>query len=72
MLALSPGGELAPFCRNRVILDGEHNGLRGDFTRSEFTGPAFDPTGRWLFANIQNPGFTLAITGPWDALASGW
>ncbi|MGW1378296.1 alkaline phosphatase PhoX [Streptomyces sp. NPDC002446] len=32
---------------------------------SEFTGPVFSPDGRTLFANIQDPGIMLAITGPW-------
>jgi hypothetical protein len=25
----------------------------------------FSPDGGWLFLNIQTPGITLAITGPW-------
>lgn len=32
---------------------------------SEFCGPAFNASGDTLFVNIQNPGYTLAITGPW-------
>ncbi|MEU6116256.1 alkaline phosphatase PhoX [Streptomyces sp. NPDC047117] len=32
---------------------------------SEFTGPVFSPDGQTLFANIQDPGIMLAITGPW-------
>ncbi|MER6731822.1 alkaline phosphatase PhoX [Streptomyces puniciscabiei] len=32
---------------------------------SEFTGVTFSPDGRTLFANIQEPGVMLAITGPW-------
>jgi secreted PhoX family phosphatase len=31
----------------------------------EFAGACFDPTGRVLFASIQTPGITYAITGPW-------
>jgi uncharacterized protein len=38
---------------------------RNEFNDSEFCGPAFSTDGKWLFANIQSPGFTLAITGPW-------
>ncbi len=34
--------------------------------RSEFAGATFSPDGRVLFVNIQGPGLTLAITGPWD------
>jgi secreted PhoX family phosphatase len=32
---------------------------------SEFTGVTFSPDGRTLYANIQEPGIMLAITGPW-------
>ncbi|SDB83321.1 hypothetical protein GA0111570_104122 [Raineyella antarctica] len=31
---------------------------------SEFCGPAFNQAGSTLFVNIQGPGYTLAITGP--------
>jgi uncharacterized protein len=37
----------------------------GDFTGSEFAGACDSPDGQWLFANIQSPGITVAITGPW-------
>ncbi len=37
-----------------------------DHRGSEFCGATFDPTGRVLFANIQTPGITVAITGPWS------
>lgn len=33
---------------------------------SELAGPCFSPSGDTLFINIQNPGMTLAITGPWE------
>ena len=33
---------------------------------TEFTGPTFSPDGRTLFVNIQQPGTTFAISGPWD------
>jgi uncharacterized protein len=38
---------------------------RNDLNDSEFAGPAFSADGRVLFANIQSPGYVLAITGPW-------
>jgi len=63
---LSPHGELERFCRNRVLLDGQVNDLRGDFTGAEFAGACFDPSGTWLFVNVQAPGITMAITGPWE------
>lgn len=37
----------------------------GNRLNSEFCGACFDPTGRILFVNIQSPGITFAITGPW-------
>jgi uncharacterized protein len=35
------------------------------YRSSEFAGPVFSPSGKTLFVNIQSPGLTLAITGPW-------
>jgi secreted PhoX family phosphatase len=37
------------------------------YRESEFAGPVFSPSGRTLFINIQSPGLTLAITGPWHS-----
>ncbi|GAA5222026.1 PhoX family phosphatase [Membranihabitans marinus] len=33
--------------------------------KSEFAGVCFSPSGDTLFVNIQSPGLTLAIQGPW-------
>lgn len=35
---------------------------------SEFAGAVFAPDGRTLFVNIQYPGLTVAITGPWSSV----
>ena len=35
-----------------------------DYSGSEWAGATF--FGRWLFVNIQTPGITFAITGPWE------
>jgi secreted PhoX family phosphatase len=64
---LTVDGELFPFALNNVKLRGERNGLTGDFTSSEWAGPCFSPDGKWLFANLLDPGITVAITGPWQA-----
>jgi hypothetical protein len=38
------------------------------WTDSEFAGACFAPDGRTLFVNLQWPGLTLAITGPFPAV----
>lgn len=63
---LTRDGRIARFARNNVVLRGERHGLRGDFRSKEFAGATFSPDGRWLFVNIQIPGITFAITGPWE------
>lgn len=66
LYGMAPGGGLFEFCRNNVVLDGTM-GFSGDFRHEEWAGACFSPDGRWLFANIYEPGFTVAITGPWRA-----
>jgi secreted PhoX family phosphatase len=63
---LTTDGRVFRFARNAVRLSGEHNGIAGDLSTSEFAGATFSPDGRWLFVNVQSPGITLAITGPWE------
>lgn len=38
--------------------------------RAELAGVCFAPDGRTMFVNIYNPGYTLAIKGPWEKLAA--
>ena len=38
------------------------------YSDSELAGITFAPDGRTLFVNIQYPGTTVAITGPWESL----
>lgn len=63
---LTTDGQLFTFAENTVVLNGERNGLIGDFRGSEWAGVCYSPDGRWLFVNVQIPGITFAITGPWD------
>jgi secreted PhoX family phosphatase len=56
---------LFPLAENNLVLRGEKNGFSGDFRKQEWCGATFTPDGRWLLANIQTPGLTVAITGPW-------
>ncbi|NCF26134.1 MAG: DUF839 domain-containing protein [Gammaproteobacteria bacterium] len=34
---------------------------------SEFAGATFSPDGSTLFVNLQNPGLTFAVKGPWES-----
>ena len=64
---LTVDGEIFQFVKNNVVLNGERNGFVGDFRGSEFAGACYSPDTKWLFVNIQSPGITFAITGPWDS-----
>lgn len=63
LVAMTESGELFTFSRNKVVLDNQVNDIKGDFRASEWCGATFH--GDWLFVNIQVPGITLAIIGPW-------
>ena len=62
---LSQDGELSPLVLNSCRLMGS-KGFFGDFRGKEWAGATFSPDGKWLFANMQTPGITFAITGPWQ------
>jgi secreted PhoX family phosphatase len=64
---LTIDGEIFPFAKNTAVLNGERNGIIGDFRGSEWAGACYSPDGKWLFANLQSPGITFAITGPWNS-----
>lgn len=66
LVVASAAGAVWPFAENAITLAGERNGLEGDYSDGAWTGIAL--AGGWLFANIEHPGLTVAITGPWDRL----
>ncbi|MDT4914598.1 MAG: uncharacterized protein QOC66_3726 [Pseudonocardiales bacterium] len=61
VLSSTPGGPTYAIARNQLNI-----GTDEAPEYSEFTGPTFTEDGRILFVNIQVPGITLAITGPWE------
>jgi uncharacterized protein len=72
LMGLSAEGDTYIFAKNNVVLSaaqlsaaGKQTSLAGSHLGNEFCGACFDPTGRYLFVNIQTPGITFAITGPW-------
>ncbi|WP_406345128.1 alkaline phosphatase PhoX [Streptomyces sp. NBC_00648] len=60
LFGATDSGRTYPIARNELNL-----GTEQAPEYSEFTGVTFSPDGRTLFANIQDPGIMLAITGPW-------
>jgi secreted PhoX family phosphatase len=72
LLGLTAQGESFVFARNNVHLGAEQiaaAGKRvppGDYRATEFAGACFDPAGALLFVNVQSPGITFAIWGPWS------
>jgi uncharacterized repeat protein (TIGR03803 family) len=68
LVGLTVHGEAFTFCMNSITLSSPYNDRvpAGNYTQAEFAGACFSPDGRWLFVNIQTPGVTFAITGPWS------
>ncbi len=66
IMGVTPEGRSYEFARNRLI------GLDlSDGTSAEFCGPTFSPDGQTFFVNVQNPGHTFAITGPFPSRNPG-
>jgi secreted PhoX family phosphatase len=65
IVGFTPEGRSYVFANNRVPSQsspGVPSGEPGE--RSEFAGPTFSPDGSTFFVNIQSPGITYAIWGP--------
>ncbi len=77
LVGLNQIGDVFDFAHNNInlsasdiaIADAHFPGVAdaiepGSYTGSEWCGATFHD--RWLFANLQSPGITFAITGPWN------
>lgn len=53
------------FTRAQLDAVGKTGATSGPQRNTEWCGSVFSPDGRVLFVNLQAPGVTLAITGPW-------
>jgi len=72
LIALTADGDSYAFAKNLIDLTLEDTVAAGkqvepDYYRAaEWAGACFDPAGDVLFVNIQVPGITFAIWGPWE------
>jgi secreted PhoX family phosphatase len=72
LIGLTADGDSYAFAKNNIDLTLEEQVASGkrifaDYYRaSEWAGACFEPGGEVLFVNIQVPGITFAIWGPWE------
>ena len=72
VLGLKSTGDSFVFAKNNIVLS-EADITRAakqceprDYRNEEIAGACFDSTGEFLFFNIQTPGITFAVWGPWE------
>ena len=58
VMGITPGGDVYKFASNRL-------------NDSEFAGPCFSPDGQTFFVNVQTPGITYAVWGPFAPRSRG-
>lgn len=72
ILGIDPTGNSFIFAKNNIQIDAEQIKAAGkyispgDYRNREIAGVCFDPAGEFLFFNIQTPGITFAVWGPWQ------
>jgi len=66
LFGATDSGRTYPIARNDLNI-----GTEEEPEYSEFTGVTFSPDGKTLFANIQDPGIMVAVTGPWKRQKRG-
>ncbi len=71
LVGLTMEGKTFTFAQNNINLTAAQIASAGktiapgNYTQSEWAGACYSPDGKWLFVNIQTPGITFAIKGPW-------
>jgi secreted PhoX family phosphatase len=67
LIGLTMHGQTFTFASNNLVLQSSPNAAIAalDYRGGEFAGCSYSPDGQWLFFNIQRPGITVAVTGPW-------
>jgi uncharacterized protein len=59
-------GKMYQFAKNVLFSQVTNDPAKANFVGNEFAGACFSPDGQTLFVNIQTPGITFAIWGPWS------
>ncbi|OLP18013.1 phosphatase [Leptolyngbya sp. 'hensonii'] len=65
IVGVNAKGELYQFAQNTLFSKVTNDPAKQPFVGNEFAGACFSPDGQTLFVNIQTPGLTFAIWGPW-------
>jgi secreted PhoX family phosphatase len=65
LVGVTRNGELYQFAKNVLFSQVTGDPAKANFVGNEFAGACFSPDGQTLFVNIQTPGITFAIWGPW-------
>lgn len=73
LMGYTPHGESFILAKSNVVLSDAQIAAMGrtgqfpedDYRGAEFCGATFDANGDTLFVNVQSPGITFAIRGPW-------
>jgi uncharacterized protein len=72
LIGITAAGDSYAFAKNNISVELEALVVAGkrifpnDYRAQEWAGACFDPEGEVLFVNIQTPGITFAIWGPWE------
>jgi uncharacterized protein len=59
-------GKMYQFAKNVLFSQVTNDPAKTNFVGNEFAGACFSPDGQTLFVNVQTPGITFAIWGPWS------
>ena len=69
LIGINRRGESFVFAENVIVLDQALPDKplvpADDYRGQEFAGATFSPDGKVLFVNVQTPGITFAVEGPW-------
>ena len=67
LVGVNREGDLYQFAKNVLFSQVADDPAKQPFVGNEFAGACFDPDGRTLYVNVQTPGITFAIWGPWTS-----